>query len=216
MKVLVVGDVHGHWHALNNVIEKTQPEIIFQCGDFGYWPRNDYYSFDKLKNGNCKIYWCDGNHEDHEYLKKLESNEVAPNVFYMKRGSYLTLNGKNILFMGGADSIDKHARTPGHTWFPDELITQRDIYELPDIQVDIVISHTCPYEFAVEKHRGRFMNTYDSSRDALHVILAKYRPSRWFFGHWHGFAQGKYQNTRWWCLNHILALDGKRFMGINI
>lgn len=203
MKILVAGDTHADWSSLNILINKKNPDIILQCGDFGYWPNEKGYELDKIKNGKCKIYWCDGNHERHDLIKQLVSNEVHPNIFYQPRGSYITLMGKNILFIGGADSIDKQYRTPGYDWFPDELITQKDVYNLPDVYIDIVISHTAPWEFDVDKKSGRYDKTFDPSRDALHAVLWKYKPDRWFFGHWHYFAQGAYKNTRWWCLNMI-------------
>ena len=46
-------------------------------------------------------------------------------------------DGRIVLFMGGADSIDKKYRKIGFDWFPEELITQKDIYELPDTHGNI-------------------------------------------------------------------------------
>jgi len=66
----------------------------------------------------------------------------------MKRGSVLKLPDKrNILFIGGALSIDKKQRTIGYDWFPQETISQKNIFELPDEKIDIVISHTAPKYF---------------------------------------------------------------------
>ena len=150
--IAVCGDFHAEFGKVNQFIN-SMPLIstILQCGDFGYWPR--FYNFNQgnkklIKNKNVKIYWCDGNHEDFDSIKKIENNEILPNIFYMKRGSILTLeDGRKVLFIGGAYSIDKDARIPGDTWFPEEEITQKDIYDLPDEKIDIVISHTAPTEF---------------------------------------------------------------------
>jgi len=219
-KILVVGDLHGEWELLNRLINKKQPDIILQCGDFGYWPKQSgttllsptrigfsgqplpkkKWFLDGIKNHNCKIYWCDGNHEDHWELKKVTNTEILPNVFYMPRGSVLTLpDGRNVLFMGGAESTDRHVRTIGFDWFPEETITQTDLHDLPDKKVDIVISHTCPEEFLY----GLTLSAkfYDPSIKALSYILERYKPMQWFFGHFHcrkeGFAKGCY----WTCLN---------------
>ena len=171
-----------------------------------------------LKNKDCRVYFCDGNHEDHWDLKEERNYikppcEMMPKVYYMKRGSTLKLpDGRIVLFMGGADSIDKSSRKIGFDWFPEELITQRNIHELPDINVDIVISHTCPNELYVEMMARRaktwdkerlMQKKEDPSRAALSYVLEKYKPALWYFGHFHIFARGKFGGTSWCCLNTI-------------
>ena len=39
MKTLIVGDIHGDWGKLNALMQKKQPDIVLQCGDFGWWPQ---------------------------------------------------------------------------------------------------------------------------------------------------------------------------------
>jgi Icc-related predicted phosphoesterase len=201
MKIVVAGDIHANWEILKNMIDKESPDIILQCGDFGFWPKFFYWpNFIYKMNGlKTKIYWCDGNHECHWSLSLLfDNNEVLKNVFYMKRGSTLTLpDGRNILFMGGANSIDKHIRTIGVDWFPEETISQRDIERLPESKIDIVISHTAPEEFDVVK----VIDDNDPSRKALSYVLEKYQPSLWYFGHFHQYKTGKYNNCEWTCLD---------------
>lgn len=242
-KIIVAGDIHGAWGPLNSLINRRKPEIILQCGDFGWWPKfhksraidsGEYEDitgglinadpwqhhmarrvpkpWDQfgVKAGETKIYWCDGNHEDHwdlieerNYMKA--PCEMMPSVYYMKRGSTLELpDGRRVLFIGGADSIDKDGRLLGVDWFPEELISYGDIDSLPNIDIDIVISHTCPLEF----HDGILRETFvekikDPSTHALSHVLERYKPDLWFFGHFHASVIGKYRNTRWWCLNTI-------------
>ncbi len=237
--IIVCGDVHGQWPGLNKLISKENPEIILQCGDFGWWPKfhnthkiySGYEEVDGKIEGDAwgrsvgtrkhrkwdqfdievagtKIYWCDGNHEDHWNLKEA-SSEVMPSVYYMKRGSILSLpDGRNVMFMGGAESIDKEYRTLGINWFPGEVITQRDIEDLPDIKIDIIISHTCPLEFhqailtAARPYWGWQNKIKDPSAHALSYILSRYEPSLWYFGHFHIYKTGVHFNTKWSCLNH--------------
>ena len=222
MKILVCGDVHGEWNFLNKLINKKLPDIILQCGDWGWWPgqhglrHRDVFGrihvFDSygVKNRHTKIFWCPGNHEDWWDLLRNRSQggpyETQKDVFYMPRGSTLTLpDGRNVLFMGGADSIDKDARVMGIDWFPEEIITQKDVYDLPDAKMDIVISHTCPTEFQAGLDRKlptwRLEKFQDPSRHALSYVLNFYKPSLWFFGHYHVYVEGKFENTKWTCLN---------------
>ena len=219
MKIIVVGDLHGEWNHLNKLINKKDPNYIFQCGDFGWWPKLDLgikqspilYNYPNkitnwklkgVKPKNTKVFWCDGNHEEHPTLSQNgKINEVYENIFHASRGSTLEIDGLHVLFCGGADSIDKNLRTAGHDWFPEENITQQEFEKMMSHdKIDIVISHTCPLEFEVntefgEKHK-------DVNRQALSEVLKKYRPHKWFFGHWHMFKQGQFEGTKWCCLDY--------------
>jgi Icc-related predicted phosphoesterase len=127
--------------------------------------------------------------------------EVAKNIYHCQRGSLLNLNNINILFIGGAESVDKQFRTAGHDWFPEENITQREyniIMNHPADSVDVVISHTCPLEFKIAEIDSK---GGDSNRVVLSRVLEKYSPTLWYFGHWHIYLKGKYKNTTWSCLD---------------
>ena len=121
----------------------------------------------------------------------------------MKKGSILKINNKNILFLGGADSIDKSERIIGIDWFPQEIINQTDIYNIDDnIHIDIVISHTCPE--SVFNNVLRINSNYnDPSRIALDYILEKYRPTQWYFGHFHNYRVIDYMNCKFTMLHAI-------------
>jgi len=158
-----------------------------------------------IENGDTKVYWCDGNHEDHWMLKKhTEPTEVHRNVFYMPRASTLTLPaGRDVLFVGGAESIDVNARQTGVDWFPEEIPGYADFLKLDNVKgrVDIVISHTCPVEFnEVPDRHCAVLN--DPTREILSRVVERFNPSLWYFGHWHAFAQGKYHNIKWTCLHY--------------
>jgi len=194
---LVVGDIHGKFGYLNSLIHKKQPTVILQAGELGYWPK--FRSKTQIKNPNTKIYFCDGNHEDHESLKSLENNEVYENVYYMDRGSTLKLpDGRTVLFMGGAFSTDWERRIPDRDWFPfTELVTEEDIDKIPDVKIDIVISHTAPKEFYMESYP-----TEDPSRECLSQILKKCQPKLWYFGHFHFYRTGFDYGCKWTGLGH--------------
>jgi len=168
-----------------------------------------------LNARNSKIYFCDGNHEDHPSLRHISGNtrnpcEIMNNIYYMRRGNTLTLpDGRNVLFMGGAHSIDEDAREPGIDWFPQEAITEADLHNLPDTEIDIVVSHTCPEEIfgKLSKMAGMVTRDEDPSREALSYVLRRYKPALWYFGHFHVFATGKTRGTRWFCLDMVGGLN---------
>lgn len=225
MKIMVIGDVHGRFGDLNTFINKRQPDILLACGDFGYWPKqfNKKYLDNvgktrtwkaDIKNPNTHIYWCDGNHEDHWELRDRTTDELWPNVFYQPRGTVRMLpDGRNVLFLGGAACIDKQYRTYGYDWFPEEMITQRDIYQLPDVKVDIVVTHTAPNEFVFKDKRFTERTFRDTCRDALTFVLNKYKPKRWLFGHFHTYQTGVYNDCHWTALGD-LGGDNKCYVNI--
>jgi predicted phosphodiesterase len=80
--ILVLGDVHGDFRALGNLVNKKHPKIVLQCGDFGYWPafkvrnRRGVLKESRPRIGETKLCWCDGNHEDFSSLRAQETSET--------------------------------------------------------------------------------------------------------------------------------------------
>lgn len=202
IKILITGDIHNDFGVLNEIINKKKPELVICCGDFGYWPKVKWGKpLSMIKRQDATILWCDGNHEDHWSLKERKSNEIEKGIIYMPRGSIYTLpDGRNIMFMGGAFSIDKEWRQIGVDWFPEETITQKDLMGLPDIKVDILISHTCSTELLPEMLVLNPWKINDPSNDALSEVWKQYKPDLWYFGHWHQYKEGMLENTKWYCL----------------
>jgi len=214
--IIVCGDLHGDWGKLNTLINTHEPKIILQCGDFGYWPgmalrkpvlygQQKPWELQGVKYKDTFVLWCDGNHEDHWYLKDNPTLIDYGNVHYQRRGSVQVLpNGMTVMFIGGADSIDKCWRTLGIDWFPEEVINQEDLDRCLAFEgnVDIVISHTCPMEFDVKSNEGSEGKYNDPSRVALSRVLEKFKPDLFYFGHWHKAQSGKHLNTRWQCMDY--------------
>ena len=219
--IIIMGDIHGEFALLNSFLNAHKPEVIIQVGDFGYFPkwtwqmwhprhRNKKYpkQIPVIKSPDTKILWVDGNHDDHESLQLLTNPEVFPNVFYQKRGSTMTLpDGRTVLFVGGAASVDRLSRQKGIDWFPQENITQAVVTSIDvNTKVDIVISHTCPAHFSIERYvKNEFTHgkTQDSNREVLSYILKTFNPKLWYFGHWHRYATGFDMGCRWVALDHI-------------
>jgi Icc-related predicted phosphoesterase len=216
-KIMIVGDVHGEWDKLNDLINHKKPDIILQCGDFGWWPnleckaktlygglKQKSWKLEGIKANNTKIYWCDGNHEDHYALERFTPDKprysilLYKGVYYMPRGSVFKLpDGRNVMFIGGADSIDKNHRTLGIDWFEEELINYEQQNHILDYdeKVDIIISHTCPLEW--EPRECLFGKEQDPTRKILSAVLEKFKPDMWIHGHWHIEKSGKHNNTYW-------------------
>lgn len=204
-EVYAIGDLHGNFGPMNDFIStlnESKDYIFLQCGDWGYFP--GYVKFQKLRlKNNMMMFWCPGNHEHWDKLEKLglEITELLPNLFYCPFGTSITLpTDDKVLFVGGADSIDKAARIEGVSWFRQEIITYAEINRLnEDEQYDIIISHTAPEYFNLDL--GPIPGYKDCSCDALNLVHDFYNPKLWIFGHFHQYMKGRYKNTNWYGLS---------------
>src|SRR6266511_1602211 len=71
MRVLLVGDTHGNALGLERAVfpaaREHAADVIFQVGDFGWWPRSPTSAafLDAARRAPVPLWWIDGNHEDH-------------------------------------------------------------------------------------------------------------------------------------------------------
>ena len=202
--------------------------FVFQVGDMAYfWPRSNNLGkiqnrIDFLHDKKVKIYWCGGNHDDWDQLDALFAGtreniaELEDGFYFCRFGATLNLfDGQTVLFAGGAESVDKDYRLEQMRlgcppiWWPQEGVLSADLERLDYVKkADIVISHTAPMRFnlnpwlANNSHsKFRIDNT---SRKALDIVLKKYDPQKWFFGHFHEWMQGKTGRCEWLGLADIL------------
>jgi predicted phosphodiesterase len=208
MKTLITGDLHNKFNSLNKVVNHKKPDNIICCGDFGYWPKFERMSGGTHPLSSIKLQgaewlrWCDGNHEDFWSLAQREKDEIEPGIIYQPRGSTYTLpDGRTILFMGGAHSIDKHVRKIGIDWFPEEVISYSDFENLPECDVDIFITHTCPVELVDDLRKDYPEKGMEPSNHALTEMWKIYKPDLWFFGHWHQYYENKTNGTQFYGLS---------------
>ncbi len=250
--IYVAGDVHAMWKILNEYINTNMRQskkfrkliaeyeedssnvevIILQCGDFGIWKEEEIGNLpiknkvDFLKDGHVKIYFADGNHENHDVLDKLEEDnpdnpfpEVMPFVYFGKFGSILELlDGTKVMFCGGAESADKAFRIPGEEWWAQEGIDDIDMMNLPPTgtHIDWIISHAAPLSFdlGVYVYTSRYEKLKEASREKLDRILHTYKPKKWFFGHYHYNYVRECHNCRWECMNYSHAEHSKSWLDL--
>jgi len=197
----MVGDTHGDLDRCKLVIDyavSNNCKIIIILGDFGFFP--NLQGYDKFIKGlseyslkcGVSIHWIKGNHENHEVLQSIcngsvNVQEIHPNVFFHPNGNVWEVDGVKFLSMGGAWSIDKTRRIQGVSWFPDEEISNNDVYysyELND--VDVVCSHDSP----LSSNISEYLNFYPdpnttSNQKKLQEVVENVRPKFLFHGHYH-------------------------------
>ena len=103
-------------------------------------------------------------------------------------GEIFEICGKKFFIMGGASSHDKEWRTPGVSWWAEEIPSRETMeYGLENLErngnkVNYIISHCAPTE--IQKQINPFYHG-DILTDYLEYIYRNIEFDRWFCGHYH-------------------------------
>jgi predicted phosphodiesterase len=163
-RLLFLGDIHGDIDALfnaNDLAAQQDAIALIQVGDFGF-TLQDLTEAAKRRRRSFDVptYLIDGNHEHFPEVAQWSRQPglvpLIENVFYVPRGTLVTINRLNIAFIGGACSVDKDIRLrQGMAWYPEEEVTDADIARLDNVSaVDLLVTHVPPQSI-IEKHFSR-------------------------------------------------------------
>jgi len=223
------GDVHGKFRELGYMIKeryKITDSVICAAGDIGTgFHKRGYYldEFSRLNkillNNNSLLFMVRGNHDDPSYFNgknkifdEFSNIALVPDYFTLE-----TLNA-NILFIGGAISIDRSSRTLNESYWADEPCVYDDVaINNLDKKIDVVITHTAPdYVPPYLKNGIMSWEKYDSmlSSDCLHeryvmneiyqqLILKDHDIKYWLYGHFHSSETTVYENTMFILCNEL-------------
>ncbi|TXH43264.1 MAG: metallophosphoesterase [Desulfurellales bacterium] len=205
MKVLLLGDTHGHAPALREACQvalDTGMDAIFQLGDYGYWPaagweRQDFLKTAQRVGDQIPLYWLPGNHEDWTaYLTLCEEGEKDSDGFIIDgtvrvappTHSWVWENTR-LGSLGGAYSVDRGVRTLGVDWFEEEVPEYEQVDELPD-KLDVLLTHEAPLNLARAMGWRPWPYKIDEelsnqSQNVIWVAMTKTRPEFLVHGHWH-------------------------------
>lgn len=208
MSVYITGDIHGDPSRVSKKnlkklgLEIESNDTVIVCGDFGLpwaintdgeYSKEDCYWIKWLKSRPFTTVFCDGNHENHDFLETLPTKKwhggtvgvIAENIFHLKRGEIFTIEGKTYFAFGGGESIDKHLRRQGVSWWPQEIPSKEEFMQAAenllqmDNKVDYVISHVPPL------HIPGYDVPHDPVTNMLQVLYDEITATQWFFGHLH-------------------------------
>lgn len=208
-----LGDVHGKFRRYSTFLDNT-PYPTIQVGDMGVgfrrWPHGERGSaphWDKMVAGGHRF--IRGNHDS--------PADCARSSQYIADG---TVEG-NMMFVGGALSIDKQWRIEGYSWWPDEELSEDELLAMLAIyhrnHPQIMVTHDCPQYIAASivatipcvgngetKLDPKFASR---TREAFDFMLGHHRPKLWIFGHWHVPFDYMYQGTRFICIPELAMVD---------
>jgi hypothetical protein len=209
IKILVLGDIHGTYKALEKAVSDSKHwdySKIVQVGDFGLWDHtlNGVKFLDEanalLSHHGRKIYAIGGNHENwNNWNHYIDNAPVERESGFVHVRSHILLAprthrwrwGKNSFYaVAGAASVDKDIRLDdmraggSDCWWPQEQITDAEIDGIAELPVDFMFTHDCsnytPFGF-------NLIPDFDSQihRQRIDKALRKLTPKMHFHGHMH-------------------------------
>lgn len=207
----IIGDVHAEWNSYLKLIKDTDNEFdnSVQVGDFGVGflpPQRTEEMNHFLENSSKNHRFIRGNHDNPE-ICKTQMNGYIPDG---------TVDN-DIMYIGGAWSIDWQYRTPGVDWWRDEECSYEElskfiaIYE--NIQPRVMITHDCPtttaYHMFVKNGTSIGGKSLHLTRtgEAFQRMIEIHQPELWIYGHWHHSCSMKIDNTFFVCLDELDYID---------
>ena len=134
-------------------LEKNDSEILILNGDIidgwalksgGKWKKDSskvFRRFMKRSENGTKVIYIRGNHDDPKFF---DGTYNWSNIKLLPDYTVTVIEGKRILFIGGATSIDRLQRIPERSWWEGEIfnldVDKLSLYEA----IDIVVTHTAP------------------------------------------------------------------------
>jgi predicted phosphodiesterase len=123
----------------------------------------------------------------------------------------------DIIYVGGAWSIDYRWRTMGLDLWEDEELSHTELNRIIDVydlvRPRIMVTHDCPevasLELFIKNGNALAGTTQFKTRTAaaLQAMFEIHQPELHIFGHWHGDRDQVIDGTRFICLNEMSYCD---------
>lgn len=206
MLTRLIGDVHGKFDRYKKIIAGCERSI--QVGDMGVGFRNRH---GEVKNNPPHYAMVRG---DHRFIRGNHDNPAE-----CRKHSQFIADGtveNDVMFVGGAVSIDKVYRTEGISWWPDEELSAAELNQIVDVYAvvkpRVMITHECPESVAEIICRRMPSSKLDPrfasrTRQAFQSMLEIHQPESWWHGHWHLSIDHVVNGTRFICLAELEYRD---------
>jgi hypothetical protein len=213
----IVGDIHGNFNEYSfytlgvgrtrHAGDPVPPDRSIQVGDFGIGFYTPYWheSVNDWMKKNPGHRFIRGNHDDPNMCKTMAG--------YIEDG-YCE---NDVMFVGGAWSIDFAWRTPMVDWWPGEEVSSQRFEEIIEQYVQlkprVMITHDCPTSVAWEMFLSKGLGLGDNRQiktrtgEALQAMFEIHQPELWVFGHWHNTRRQEINGTTFQCLGELDFID---------
>lgn len=209
-KIRFIGDVHGKILSYKKIIDDCESSV--QIGDFGvgFYPLEKNKIFKDVK-GNHRF--IRGNH-DNPCLCKVQKTPK-----WISDGTIENFKNCDIVYIGGAYSIDKNQRTPMVDWWENEELSENEFEKIkkqltPYFENEkpiIFVTHDAPSIAADVLAKNLNIRTKIINRTSHYLneifLNFKNKPKFWIFGHWHKNFDYVIDGTRFLCLAELSFID---------
>ena len=209
-----LGDVHAESPLMRDFLN-SEEKYCLQLGDFGFifkyndWKWNKFLNHFEKNYPNKMIFTVLGNHENYDSIEKMpvkdmfgaRCRKIRSNVYAVERGEILSVEGLNILCIGGADSIDKAWRQDGISWWAQEKISDTDVKKTVEkgltCSFDMVCSHAMPAFFMLQNFTPCFQTGSEFSLEKIYCDIENNggHIPLWIGGHVHNSIDMMYNGT---------------------
>ena len=209
-----LGDVHAESPLMRDFLN-SEEKYCLQLGDFGFifkyndWKWNRFLNHFEKNYPNKMIFTVLGNHENYDSIEKMpvkdmfgaRCRKIRSNVYAVERGEILSIEGLNILCIGGADSIDKAWRQDGISWWAQEKISDTDVKKTVEkgltCSFDMICSHAMPAFFMLQNFTPCFQTGSEFSLEKIYCDIENNggHIPLWIGGHVHNSIDMTYNDT---------------------
>jgi predicted phosphohydrolase len=205
--MFLIGDVHGKFKRYKRIVKGRRDTV--QLGDMGvgFWKLRGTEFIPDQNPPHSKM--VEGNH------RFIRGNHDNPSV--CRRQSQWIPDGTvegDVMFIGGAISVDRRWRHEGVDWWPDEELSAAELERLigvyAGVRPRIMVTHDCPQflEQTMVAASGRDKSVVPSrTRQAFSAMFEQHRPQHWVFGHWHRTIQATWRGCTFTCLDELNVLE---------
>lgn len=219
--LIFLGDIHGNFNYVQWYVKQHKLEncTIYQVGDFGIGFTSEFNDMNTLrlldqflKERNIQMYAIRGNHDNPKFFDGHLKNHFE-NLHLLVDYDVIEIDGKKILGVGGAVSIDRKPRIKDQLEYDRmgkkvELYWHDEVFVLDEEKlktiegIDIVVTHTAPdFCYPINKHGfnwlvdGFIQNDEKLKEDLLverilvtkmsEILKEKNKVNHWIYGHFH-------------------------------
>lgn len=201
--VKLIGDVHGKFRQYRRIIEE-HPDTI-QVGDMGVgfrrWPHGEWCEnppYDRMVATNARF--IRGNH-DNPFICAQHPRGIADGHVE------ITEKGNKVMFIGGGLSIDKEFRIEDYSWWPEEELSQKQMWDIAqkylEEKPDVMITHVCPSVHVDYIHASHHRLDNSRTTQFLQNLWAQHQPKLWVHGHHHVSTESDINGTKFVCLAEL-------------
>lgn len=206
----ITGDTHRNFEHIEYFCKKfntSKSDTMIVLGDAGlnYWQNNSDRNLKrKVSEMPIKFFFIRGNHEirpqdiwSYELVKYCGSlayvEKEFPDLAFAVDGQIYEIDGKKVLTIGGAYSIDKDYRLRvGHNWFSNEQLSADEMADISNKyngeSVDYILSHTAPdsdVPYYLLPQQFANIPTDKSMELWMDMLKENIEYKKWYCGHYH-------------------------------